>query len=91
MPDLIEDDGLCTICWEAPAVERERCAECLTWLRRNGRDWKTPPHPSTLMQRSLIAETLRQQEGQAVEVSRRSSTTQNERATPSAVVKRLSG
>jgi hypothetical protein len=36
--DLLEDDELCTICWEAPAVDRARCGDCLAFLLRDGFD-----------------------------------------------------
>jgi WhiB family redox-sensing transcriptional regulator len=43
MPDLLEDDDeLCTNCGDAPAADRARCANCLTWLLRNGYDRPTP-------------------------------------------------
>ena len=35
MPDLLEDDELCTICWDAPVLDRSRRSECLAFFLRN--------------------------------------------------------
>jgi WhiB family redox-sensing transcriptional regulator len=41
---LDEDDELelCIICDDAPAIERDRCGDCLAYLRRNMHDRPTP-------------------------------------------------
>jgi WhiB family redox-sensing transcriptional regulator len=46
--DQLEDDDLCIICWEAPAVDEAHCGDCLAFLRRNGRDRATPRQEPTL-------------------------------------------
>lgn len=42
MPDLLEDAELCTICWDAPVVDRARCSDCRAFFLRNGADPVTP-------------------------------------------------
>jgi WhiB family redox-sensing transcriptional regulator len=48
MLDELEDDGLCSNCWEAPAVDQSRCTDCLAYFLRNRRDRRTPRQAPTL-------------------------------------------